>query len=50
MYDLAVCKEAVDVIEYEADMDLGTYIKDALPRTFYQVGTMNKLINNNKET
>ena len=37
MYDLAVCKEAVDVIEYEADMDLGTYIKDDLPRTYYQV-------------
>jgi len=37
MYDLAACKEVVDVIEYEADMDLGTYIKDNLPRTYYQV-------------
>jgi hypothetical protein len=37
MYDLAACKEVVDVIEYEADMDLGTYIKDDMPRTYYQV-------------
>ncbi len=37
MYDLAACKEAVDVIEYEADIDLGTYSKDDVPRTYYQV-------------
>ena len=37
MYNLAACKEAGDVAEYEADMDLGTYIKDDLPRTYYQV-------------
>jgi len=37
MYDLATCKEAVDVIAYEADRDLGTYIKDDVPRTHYQV-------------
>ncbi len=36
MYDLVACKEAVDIIKYEADMDLGTYIKDDLPRTYYQ--------------
>ena len=37
MSDLAGCKETVDAIEYEADMALGTYTKDTLPRTFYQV-------------
>ena len=37
MCDLAGCKEAADVIEYETDMDLGTYTQDTLPRTFYQV-------------
>ena len=37
MYDLAACKEAIDVAEYESDMDLGTYIKDDMPRSFYQV-------------
>ncbi len=37
MYDLAVRIETVDVTDYEADMDLGTYIKDDVPRTYYQV-------------
>lgn len=37
MYDLAACKEVVDDIEYEADMDMGNYIKDNLPRIYYQV-------------
>ena len=37
MYDLAACKEKTDAIEYEADMDLGTYSKDDLPRRYYQV-------------
>ncbi len=37
IYDLAACKEAVDVAKYEADMDLGTYIKDDIPRIYYQV-------------
>lgn len=37
IYDLAACKEKIDVIEYEKDMDLGTYNKDDLPRTYYQV-------------
>lgn len=37
MYDLAACKEKDDAIEYEADMGLGTYSKDDLPRRYYQV-------------
>lgn len=37
MYDLASCNETGDAIKYEADMDLGVYSKDDLPRTYYQV-------------
>jgi len=37
MYDLASCKEKTDAIAYEADMDLGSYSKDDLPRRYYQV-------------
>ena len=37
IYDLADCNEAVDVTKYEADMDLGIYFKDEVPRTYYQV-------------
>ena len=37
IYDLAACKESAGVITYEADMDLGTYIQDNLPRTYYQI-------------
>ncbi len=37
MNDLASCEEEVDAVEYEADMDLGTYTEDNLPRTYYQV-------------
>ncbi len=37
MYDLTSCKEEVSVVEYEADMDLGTYVHDDLRRTYYQV-------------
>jgi hypothetical protein len=37
LYDLAACKEKTDAIEYEADMDLGTYRKNDLPRKYYQV-------------
>lgn len=40
MYDLASCKEKDDSVEYEADMDLGTYSKDDLPREYYQVEDM----------
>lgn len=36
MYDLVACKEMGDGIGYEADMDLGTYLKDDMPRTYYQ--------------
>jgi len=36
MYTLATCKEPVSTIEYEKDMALGNYIKDALPRSYYQ--------------
>ncbi len=35
--DLTKCKETVDLIEYEADMDLGIYVEDDLPRFYYQV-------------
>jgi len=37
MYTLAACKEPVSDINYETDMALGTYSKDTLPRTCYQV-------------
>jgi len=37
MYDIATGKESVGDIRYEADMDLGNYIKDDLHRTYYQV-------------
>jgi len=37
MYDLTSCKETIDHIEYEADMDLGIYVEDDLPRVYYQV-------------
>ena len=37
MCDLTKCKETVDQIEYEADMDLGIYVEDDLPRIYYQV-------------
>ncbi len=37
MIDLANGKEVESVMEYEAGLDLGTYTKDALPRTYYQV-------------
>lgn len=37
MYDLATCKEEADTIEYEPDIEIGTYNKDDLPRIYYQV-------------
>ncbi len=37
MYDLTICKETIDHIEYEADMDLGIYVEDDLPRIYYQL-------------
>lgn len=37
MCDLTKCKETVDDKDYEADMDLGVYVEDDLPRIYYQV-------------
>lgn len=36
MYTLASGKEPISTIAYEKDMALGTYMKDALTRTYYQ--------------
>ncbi len=37
MYDLANCQEETELVEYESDVDFGTYIEDNLDRVYYQV-------------
>lgn len=34
--DLANCKETIDHIEYETDLDLGNYVEDGKSRVYYQ--------------
>ncbi len=37
MYDLANCQEETALVEYELDVDFGTYIEDNVDRVYYQV-------------